>query len=198
MPKLRILNNHRDILKAFKEDWEFCEDCTIGEWANNKVHVRGFYPAPVLFIGEAPGREENMTGYPFTGQAGDIFDALVEGLGVRWAVINTVACRPCDTPSGSNRQPSDFELGKCQSRIERLIRAIDPKMIIKLGKVAESCSYLSAWFLPVLNARHPAYILRLGGVSSHVFRQQRKLIHAFVTTENKTDKQSQGASFVGS
>lgn len=191
MVKLRVLNSHRDVWKAFKTDWSSCWACEIGAYADNYVHVRGWYPAPVLFIGEAPGRDEDRKGYPFVGKAGKILDALVDGLNIRWAVINTVACRPCDNANGPNRQPTNLEIGKCQERVERLLRAIDPRMVINLGKVAEACSYLGTWMLPTLNARHPAYIARLGGVNSRAFKQQRESIHAFIKKEIKTDKRFQ-------
>jgi DNA polymerase len=90
----------------------------------------------VLFIGEAPGRNEDATGVPFCGRAGKVLDRMIEYMDLgedKWAVINTVKCRPPD-----NRNPKKRELDACRPFLEEQIRLLDPEVIVLLGNTAET------------------------------------------------------------
>lgn len=90
----------------------------------------------VLFIGEAPGKSEDETGVPFCGRAGKVLDRMMEYMGLedgRWAVINTVKCRP-----PKNRNPNKKELNACRPFLEEQIHLLEPEVIILLGNTAEA------------------------------------------------------------
>ncbi|MFO7926923.1 MAG: uracil-DNA glycosylase [Halobacteriota archaeon] len=97
--------------------------------------VNGVGPtdAALLFVGEAPGRQEDETGEPFVGRSGDVLDEALRDRGLARLdvrITNCVRCRPPD-----NRDPRAEELENCRSHLEREIDAVDPDVIVTLGKV---------------------------------------------------------------
>jgi len=97
--------------------------------------VNGMGPdgADLLFIGEAPGEQEDAEGAPFVGRSGDILDEVLRDHGLARSdvrITNCVKCRPPD-----NRDPTDTELANCRSYLEAEIAAVDPTVVITLGKV---------------------------------------------------------------
>lgn len=112
-----------------------CTACQLHESATHKVIMKGGENPKVLFIGEAPGKNEDASGIPFCGRAGKILDDMIEDMDIQqndWAVINTVKCRPPD-----NRRPRKGELAACRAFFERQIEMLDPDVIILLGNTAE-------------------------------------------------------------
>ncbi len=123
-----------------------CAACTkCGLHAGRKKAVPGVGPAEaeILFIGEGPGYNENEQGLPFVGQAGKLLDEMLASIGLERAqvfITNVVKCRP-----PANRDPQPDELAACNEYLERQIAAINPKVIVTLGR------FSMAKFLP--NAR---------------------------------------------
>ena len=68
-----------DKLVSLSQEIEQCSACPLSEWATNKVIGRGFWAAPILFVGEAPGKTEDEKGLPFVGAAGNVLDILNDG-----------------------------------------------------------------------------------------------------------------------
>ena len=102
--------------------------------------LNGSLDARIMFIGEGPGFYENEQGRPFVGQAGKFLDELLESAGLKRATVfitNVVKCRP-----PGNRDPLPEELGACSDYLDRQIEAINPRMIITLGR------FSMAKFLP--------------------------------------------------
>lgn len=113
-----------------------CTNCSLHETAIQKVIRKGSDNPSVLFIGEAPGKNEDETGVPFCGRAGKILDSMIEYMDLeeeKWAVINTIKCRP-----PKNRNPNKKELKACRSFLEYQIYFLKPKVIILLGNTAEA------------------------------------------------------------
>ncbi len=147
---------------------------------------KGEMPARILFIGEAPGKSEDLIGDPFVGPAGRI---LRKGLSEAAAIIgrsstpshyitNVIACRPCDSKRGPNRQPNDQEAWRCWPRLQLIERLVKPRKIIFLGRVPED--YCSDAFPEGEMLQHPAFILRRGGIESIEFRRfTRRLSEIF-------------------
>jgi DNA polymerase len=120
-----------------------CEKCALHFSRKNSVPGEGPADAEIMFIGEGPGFYENEQGRPFVGQAGKFLDELLEIAGLKREkvfICNVVKCRP-----PSNRDPLPEELSACANYLDRQIEAIDPCVIVTLGR------FSMAKFLP--NAR---------------------------------------------
>jgi len=151
-----------------------CTDCSLSEGRTQIVFGVGNPAADIVFIGEAPGREEDIQGEPFVGKAGKLLDRMLAALGLDRAdvyIMNVVKCRP-----PGNRDPRPEEVAACSRWFEPQWRAINPKIVILLGRVAshevlETNAPLSAlrgrWHesrgVPVRATYHPAYLLRSSG-----------------------------------
>ena len=155
-----------------------CTSCELHAGRTQTVFGVGDRNADWLFIGEAPGFEEDRQGEPFVGRAGQLLDRMLSGgLGLdrqhRVYIANTVKCRPPD-----NRNPRPEELAACSGYLHRQIALIKPRIIIALGGVAANA--LLQTELPVGRLRgrvyrfgegdvplvvtyHPAYLLRSPG-----------------------------------
>jgi uracil-DNA glycosylase len=115
-----------------------CKDCTLCALASTRTQVvfgRGDPLADLVFVGEAPGAEEDAQGFPFVGRSGKLLDRLVvEEIGLdrdEFFVMNTLMCRP-----PGNRDPLPEELGACRGWFDAKLAALDPKVIVTLGNFA--------------------------------------------------------------
>ncbi|WP_321429018.1 uracil-DNA glycosylase [uncultured Methanolobus sp.] len=121
--------------EAVEEEILECTDCQLHETVTNKVISKGSQTPRVVFVGEAPGKNEDETGVPFCGRAGRNLDGMTEYMGLSdddYAVINTIKCRP-----PKNRNPLKSEIKACKPFLEAQIQLLDPKVIILLGNTAE-------------------------------------------------------------
>jgi len=157
-----------------------CERCQLNENATNKVIMRGSERPKVLFIGEAPGKNEDEAGIPFCGRAGKILDELLDYMDLEeneYAIINTVKCRP-----PNNRKPTHKELKTCRPFLLAQIELLDPEVIILLGNTAEQAFCISSlnWGEAVITQEgkhlmklyHPAALL----YRRSLIEQQKKMI----------------------
>ena len=150
---------------------EACTACPLHRGRNRVVVGVGSERADWLFIGEAPGAEEDLKGEPFVGQAGKLLDNMLFSIGLSRKIVyiaNTVKCRP-----PGNRNPEPSEMAACRHYLLRQIELVEPKLIVILGRVAAqsvletdaTISSLRGRFhsfgtIPVLVTYHPAYLLR--------------------------------------
>ena len=149
-----------------------CTLCPLHKGRNKVVVGAGNRRADWLFIGEAPGAEEDQKGEPFVGQAGKLLDAMLAAIGLSRKsnayIANTVKCRP-----PGNRNPESSEMSACRPYLERQIELVDPKLIVILGRVAAQSVLDSEASIatlrgkrhaykavPVIVTYHPAYLLR--------------------------------------
>ena len=112
-----------------------CRKCGLHETVKNKVISKGSKNPKVVFIGEAPGKNEDETGVPFCGRAGKLLDQFIAYMGLKeedWAVINTLKCRP-----PANRLPTKKEIEICRPFLETQLELMKPKVILLLGNTAE-------------------------------------------------------------
>lgn len=126
--------NTEDEWIALDETIRTCTRCPLAETRTNAVPGDGPVPARVLFIGEAPGRNEDQKGIPFVGRAGSILDGLLEGIGIardEVFITNIVKCRP-----PKNRDPTSEEIETCRPYLEQQLSLICPKVIVPLGRFA--------------------------------------------------------------
>jgi len=111
-----------------------CKNCELYKTRTNSVPGKGSYNADVMFVGEAPGRNEDLKGEPFVGIAGKKLTLALEEAGIsrdEVYITNTVKCRPPD-----NRVPNKTEKESCQDYIAKEIQIIKPKIICVLGNTA--------------------------------------------------------------
>lgn len=158
------------IIQAYKD----CTECGLHSNARQKVFYRGVAPCKVLFIGEAPGKDEDLYGEPFIGKSGKLLDSLIDssqkklGYAYPFGITNTVCCLPLDE-HGFIRPPSLEERTACFGRLKRTIIAANPSLLVFLGSVAASSHNIGVPIDHTLSLHHPAYILRNGGVDSFYY-----------------------------
>jgi len=130
MPKIKLG------LKKIKQEVVNCRKCPLHKTRTLPVVGQGNHWAKIIFIGEAPGFNEDKTGVPFCGQAGKVLDELLESAGLKREEIyiaNVLKCRP-----PQNRNPLNEEIEACVPYLERQIKAIGPKIICPMGNYAVS------------------------------------------------------------
>ena len=111
-----------------------CQRCQLGKTRTNTVFGSGSLDADLMFIGEGPGREEDLQGLPFVGRAGKLLTAMIGALGYdrdQVYISNVVKCRP-----PNNRDPHSDEASACSHYLRRQIEIISPKVIVALGRVS--------------------------------------------------------------
>lgn len=121
-----------EVLKEVAKEVAVCEKCVLHFSRKNAVPGKGPAKAEIMFIGEGPGFYENEQGRPFVGNAGKFLDELLQKSGLRREevfITNVVKCRP-----PGNRDPMPDELQACGSYLERQIEAIDPCLVVTLGR----------------------------------------------------------------
>lgn len=171
------------VLTDHVREWGNCHRCEIGCLAFKHVFFRGTVPCDVCYIGEGPGKTEDVTGIPFIGRAGKLLDKWIAAAGNRSnCITNTVLCRPTDRRDGPNRPPTSREVSNCHPRLMDFLQKIArPKVIVALGTVAYMQT--SDLDVPRLDLRHPAYILRLGGDDTAINRIQVAKLVGFLKKE---------------
>lgn len=166
-------------LEALAGESLSCTACSLSERRRNVVFGEGNPNSPLVLVGEGPGEQEDATGRPFVGRAGQLLDkALAEnGLDRTHVYIcNTVKCRACDWIDGKpvNRAPTEAETAACRRWLVPQLQAIAPKVILCVGAPSarnlikkdfritqERGKYFPCEFARVAIATlHPAYVLR--------------------------------------
>ena len=120
------------ILQQIHEEVQICSKCSLHFSRKHGVSGAGPADAEIMFIGEGPGFHENETGIPFVGGSGRFLDELLESIGMKREDVfigNVVKCRP-----PGNRDPQLDELSACDPYLEGQISAINPKVIVTLGR----------------------------------------------------------------
>ena len=163
------------VLERLRVTASTCTRCPLAEGRTQVVFGVGNASADLLFVGEGPGREEDLAGEPFVGRSGKLLDRLMwEELGLTRAecyIANVVKCRP-----PNNRDPNPDEIEACRPYLAEQIEIIDPAVIVTLGNFATKLLLESGQGIRALRGRvfdrdrahlvptyHPAYVLRAGG-----------------------------------
>lgn len=150
-----------------------CVRCSLGSSRTNLVFGVGDPHAQLVFVGEAPGRDEDLQGIPFVGKAGELLTNMILRMGFKREevyICNVLKCRP-----PNNRNPLPEEIEMCHPFLLRQLRAIGPKVIVALGTFAaqtlletkEPISKLRGKFhdyhgIPLMPTFHPSFLLRNG------------------------------------
>jgi uracil-DNA glycosylase family 4 len=121
------------LIEVYREA-SVCERCPLSETRSNVVFGSGSAHADLMFVGEAPGAEEDRQGLPFVGRAGALLTELLAGIGLKrddvW-ITNVLRCRP-----PGNRDPQPLEIESCQPYTYRQVELIEPRVIGTLGNFA--------------------------------------------------------------
>ncbi|NLH98590.1 MAG: uracil-DNA glycosylase [Chthonomonadales bacterium] len=172
-----------DQLARLAAEASTCTACPLADTRTNVVFGEGNPDAPLVFVGEGPGAQEDATGRPFVGRAGKLLDEclLENGMTRKHVYIcNVVKCRACiiEGSSVQNRAPRPAEISACSPWLERQLAILRPIVIVCLGGPSASTLIHSGFrmlqergkwfetspFAPyIMAALHPAYILRQAG-----------------------------------
>lgn len=157
-------------MKVVEEKISVCTACQLSKTRTNTVAGEGNIHSPILFVGEGPGEDEDLSGRPFVGRAGQLFDKILESAGfVRkdLYITNVVKCRPPE-----NRVPNADEILACSHFLMAQIAIINPQIIVPLGATAlnffingtitESRGKFFEWKsnIKIFPMFHPSYLLR--------------------------------------
>lgn len=159
-------------LEKIKEIASSCEKCKLAKGRTKLVYSDGNPFADIMIIGEGPGENEDLTGIPFVGKAGQFLTKIIESVGINREkdtyIANIVKCRP-----PNNRAPEEDEMKACWGYLERQIEIVNPKIILLAG--ATAMKGILKKNVPISKARgewikwkdrdvivifHPSYLLR--------------------------------------
>lgn len=167
------MNEIEQELEKIKQQCLGCQKCVLGQIRTNLVFSDGVPNHKLVLIGEAPGFNEDQTGIPFVGKAGQLLDKIFASVGLSRQkdvyICNTIKCRPPD-----NRDPLPVEKDACRPYLDAQLAILKPKIILLCGKVALTSFIPGAtgitrirgqWFdgpygskmMPIF---HPSYLLR--------------------------------------
>jgi DNA polymerase len=174
-------------LQTIREDIGDCIRCKLHKGRNKIVFGDGSPSAKLLFIGEGPGRDEDMQGLPFVGRAGKLLTQMIEAMGLRRSdvyICNVVKCRPPE-----NRAPESDEVAACSPFLFRQIDLVAPQVIVCLGSIAAQTilqttrgisQFRGQWLefrgRKLMATYHPAYLLRNPAAKSEVWKDLQKVM----------------------
>ena len=135
----RFQEIYSDVYKLHKLDEYLnsikdCLECPLGKTRKNIVLGMGDPNADIVFVGEAPGKEEDLQGLPFVGRSGKLLDKMLSSINLSRDdvyILNVLKCRPPD-----NRDPSKMEIEKCEPYLKKQLKIIKPKLIVALGRIS--------------------------------------------------------------
>ncbi|MBK8233142.1 MAG: uracil-DNA glycosylase [Candidatus Eisenbacteria bacterium] len=173
-------------LEALRQEALVCRKCALCETRSQVVFAGGDARVPLVFVGEAPGADEDRQGFPFVGRAGQLLTKIIEAIGLdreQVYICNILKCRPPE-----NRNPAPDEILACGPYLTRQLEILKPKVICTLGLFASQ--YLletsepigklrGRWFayrgIPVMPTYHPAALLRNPNLKATVWEDVQLL-----------------------
>ena len=157
--------------QTLENECKSCHKCALGDTRTNCVFGTGSRTAELMFVGEAPGEQEDLSGIPFVGRAGKLLNEFLDAVDIpreKVYIANILKCRP-----PQNRDPSPAEEEACIGYLYEQMRLIRPKVIVCLGRIAAMklikpdfriTKEHGEWFLKngclMTAVYHPAYLLR--------------------------------------
>ncbi|MEE9219457.1 MAG: uracil-DNA glycosylase [Acidobacteriota bacterium] len=173
-------------LRQIREEIGDCQRCKLCSGRTHLVYGVGDPSAELVFVGEAPGRDEDLQGEPFVGRAGQLLTRIIEAMGMRRQevyIANIIKCRP-----PGNRLPEREEIAVCQKFLLQQIDAIQPRIVVSLGGLAAQIllqtstpisrlrgmfrDYRGALLMPTF---HPAFLLRNPSRKREVWEDMQKV-----------------------
>lgn len=162
---------NEQLLNELKAKCEACKGCPLHKTRTSYVFGKGDPNAKIMFVGEAPGENEDLQGIPFVGKAGMLLDRFLLAAGIdkdKVYIANILKCRP-----PNNRDPNPDEEAVCMEFLREQVRIIKPKIIVCLGKIAarmlidpeyrimkQHGSWITKGSFRITAVFHPALLLR--------------------------------------
>ena len=182
----KVKQEENNSIKKLEEMVYKCQKCGLSKTRNNIVFGAGDLNAQLMFVGEAPGFDEDMQGKPFVGKAGKLLTKIIESIGLtreQVFIANILKCRP-----PGNRNPNLDEIENCFPYLFEQIDIIKPKIICALGKFAAQTllnshvpiSRLRGKFydyrgIKLMPTYHPAYLLRNSSGKKDVWQDMKAI-----------------------
>ncbi|WP_243374756.1 uracil-DNA glycosylase [Geotalea sp. SG265] len=177
----------KETLEKVRLDLGECRRCGLAGTRTNLVFGVGNPAARLVFVGEAPGRDEDLQGEPFVGEAGQLLTKIIAAMQFKRSdvyICNILKCRP-----PGNRNPEPKEIEQCQPFLLRQLRALRPEAIVCLGtfaaqtllKTKEPISRLRGRFhdyhgIPLMPTFHPAFLLRNPAMKREVWEDMQQVM----------------------
>lgn len=182
MPSQNVLT-----LDDVKKELGNCQRCSLGRVRNNIVFGEGNPNAQIVFVGEAPGGDEDIQGRPFVGRAGQLLTRIIEAMGLKRSdvyICNILKCRP-----PGNRNPRPEEITACEPILIRQLEVINPRVICALGTFAAHTllktdvpitllrgKFYAYHGIKLMPTYHPAYLLRNPGQKKQVWDDVQRIM----------------------
>ena len=182
-----ISTNNEEQLKKVSQEIANCQLCQLAKKRQNLVFGDGNPNAQIVFVGEAPGADEDQQGLPFVGRAGQLLTKIIEAMGIQRKdvyICNILKCRP-----PGNRNPLPDEISLCEPFLIKQLQAISPKVICALGTFAAQTLLKTDVPITLLRGRfhtyngiklmptyHPAYLLRSPSAKKPVWEDVQKIM----------------------
>ena len=163
--------DNKEKLSLLSQEVSECRLCPLSKTRNNTVFGRGGVTPKILFVGEAPGEQEDLKGKPFVGAAGNLLDLYLEFIGLDeedYYIANIIKCRP-----PKNRDPLPEEEEVCMSYLRKQVSILSPKILVCLGRVSAKriidpdfkiTKQRGIWYerggMKVMATYHPSALLR--------------------------------------
>ena len=208
MPKVKLVSEPKQESSLFAEKWQqnttldglnndicSCLKCPLGKTRTKFVFGVGNQKAKLMFIGEAPGADEDAQGEPFVGRAGQLLNKILEAIQLKREdvyICNILKCRP-----PNNRDPQMSEVEQCIPYLWKQIDIVQPKIIVSLGRIAaqmllnrndsltklrsENLTYRN---IPLFVTFHPAALLRNPNWKRPAWEDFKKIRSAFDSLDN--------------
>ena len=196
-PAAQVLQSSDESLEQIWRDIGDCTRCGLCEGRTQVVNTHGNRKARLMFIGEAPGADEDAQGKPFVGRAGQLLTKMIEAMGLKREDViigNVNRCRP-----PGNRQPTLEEAAICRPFLFREIAVIQPEVIVVMGNTAlrnllevrEGISRVRGQFqdfrgIKVMPTFHPAYLLRDPSKKRETWEDLKKVMEYLEKTTPKS------------
>ena len=175
-------------LEEISSDVKKCKKCDLYKTRNNSVPGKGKKRNKIIFVGDAPGAEEDENGIPFCGRGGKLLRKSIKEIGIEDTevyITNLVKCRP-----PKNRRPTEEEIGLCNKYLQEEIRLIKPEITILLGKTAIKKQHedvlLREQHGKIINKKESRYLLTYHPAA--ILRNQTK-VETFIEDLKKIKKE---------
>ncbi len=165
------IQHKSEALRLLIDEIGDCRRCKLWKHRKNIVFGEGSSGAALMFIGEGPGREEDIHARPFVGDAGKLLTKMIIKMGMKREevfIANIVKCRP-----PSNRNPEEDEIAACMPFVEKQVEIINPDVIMSLGRISSNAltganipisrqrgNFFDYRGIPLMPTFHPAYLMR--------------------------------------
>lgn len=193
-----VTKHHGDPLKDLLSEVTGCQRCSLAKTRKNIVFGDGNAAAKIVFVGEAPGADEDAQGLPFVGRAGQLLTNIIKAMGLARKdvyICNILKCRP-----PGNRNPLPDEIRLCEPFLKQQLQRISPQIICALGSFAAKTLLKTEIPITVLRGRfhtyegiklmptyHPAYLLRNPSAKKQVWEDVQLIMKEIELSERSYD-----------